>query len=106
VIGRERTERLFGFRFRMEIYVPRAARRYGYYVLPVLHGDRLVGRVDPAMDRPRRRLLVHVVHAEPDAPASAGPALATALHELAAFLGAEEVELRQPPPPVWRTALR
>jgi uncharacterized protein len=106
VIGRERTERLFGFRFRMEIYVPRAARRYGYYVLPVLHGDRLVGRVDPAMDRPRRRLLVHAVHAEPDAPASAGPPLATALHELAAFLGAEEVELRQPPPPVWRTALR
>jgi uncharacterized protein len=106
VIGRERTERLFGFRFRMEIYVPKAARRYGYYVLPVLHGDRLVGRVDPAMDRPRRRLLVHAVHAEPDAPASAGPALATALHELAAFLGAEEVELRQPPPPVWRTALR
>ena len=105
VIGRERTERLFGFRFRMEIYVPEAARRYGYYVLPVLHGDRLVGRVDPAMDRRRGRLLVHAVHAEPDAPASAGPALAAALHELAAFLGAEEVELRQPPPPVWRSAL-
>jgi len=106
VIGRERTERLFRFRFRMEIYVPKAARRYGYYVLPVLHGDRLVGRVDPAMDRRRGRLLVHAVHAEPDAPASAGPALAAALRELAAFLGAEEVELRQPPPPVWRTALR
>ncbi len=105
VIGRERTERLFGFRFRMEIYVPKAARQYGYYVLPVLHGARLVGRVDPAMDRRRERLLVHAVHAEPDAPAAAGPALAAALHELAAFLDAEEVELRQPPPPVWRSAL-
>jgi uncharacterized protein len=105
VIGRERTERLFGFRYRMEIYVPRAARRYGYYVLPVLHGDRLVGRVDPAMDRRQGRLLVHAVHAEPDAPAEAGPALAGALHDLAAFLGAGEVELRQPPPPVWRTSL-
>jgi uncharacterized protein len=105
IIGRERTERLFGFRFRMEIYVPRAARQYGYYVLPVLHGDRLVGRVDPAMDRRRGRLLVHAVHAEPDAPAAAGPALAAALQELAAFLGADQVELRQPPPPVWRSAL-
>ena len=105
IIGRERTERLFGFRFRMEIYVPKAARRYGYYVLPLLHGDRLVGRVDPAMDRRTGRLLVHAVHAEPDAPAAAGPALAAALGELAAFLGADQVELRQPPPPVWRTAL-
>jgi uncharacterized protein YcaQ len=105
VIGRERTERLFGFRFRVEIYVPKAARRYGYYVLPVLHGDRLVGRVDPAMDRRRRRLLVHAVHAEPDAPAAAGPALAAALHDLGGFLGADEIELRQPSPPIWRTAL-
>jgi uncharacterized protein len=105
IIGRERTERLFGFRFRMEIYVPKPARRYGYYVLPLLHGDRLVGRVDPAFDRRTGRLLVHAVHAEPDAPAAAGPALATALQELAAFLGAEQVELRRPPPAVWRGAL-
>jgi uncharacterized protein YcaQ len=104
IIGRERTERLFGFRFRMETYVPKQARQYGYYVLPVLHGDRLVGRVDPAMDRRTGRLLVHAVHAEPDAPAAAGPALAAALHELARFLGADRVELREPPPPVWRRA--
>jgi uncharacterized protein YcaQ len=88
----------------MEIYVPRAARRYGYYVLPVLHGDRLVGRVDPALDRGRGRLVVHAVHAEPGAPAAAGPAVAVALADLAGWLGADRVELRQPPPQVWRRA--
>jgi uncharacterized protein YcaQ len=102
LIDRERTERLFGFHFRMEIYVPKAARRYGYYVLPILSGDRLVGRVDPAMDRARNRLVVHAVHAEPDAPGSAAPAVAAALEDLAAFLGADGVDLRQPPPRVWR----
>jgi uncharacterized protein len=104
IIDRERTERLFGFRYRMEIYVPRAARRYGYYVLPVLHGDRFVGRVDPAMDRRRGRLVVNAVHPEPGAPAEAGATVATAVKELASFLGADGVELRQPPPKVWRGA--
>jgi hypothetical protein len=104
IIDRERTERLFGFRYRMEIYVPRAARRYGYYVLPVLHGDRFVGRVDPAMDRRRGRLVVNAVHPEPGAPAGSGAAVAAALKELAAFLGADGVELRQHPPKVWRGA--
>jgi uncharacterized protein len=103
IINRERTERLFGFSFRMEIYVPKAARRYGYYVLPILHGDRLIGRVDPALDRATGRLVVHAIHPEPDAPASAGPAVATALQELAGFVGATGLDLRQPPPEVWRT---
>jgi uncharacterized protein len=102
LINRERTERLFDFRFRLEIYVPKAARQHGYYVLPVLHGDRLIGRVDPALDRKRGRLIVHAVHAEPDAPASAGPAVAAALQDLAAWLGADGIDLGQPPPQVWR----
>jgi uncharacterized protein len=104
IIDRERTERLFGFSFRLEIYVPKAARRHGYYVLPVLHGDRFVGRVDPALDRGTGRLVVHAVHAEPGAPASAGPAVAAALQELAGWLGAGGVDLRRPPPEVWRAA--
>jgi uncharacterized protein YcaQ len=103
LIDRERTERLFGFHFRMEIYVPKAARRYGYYVLPILHGDQLVGRLDPAFDRASGRLVVNAIHPEPDAPASAGAAVATALQELAAFLGATGIDLGQPPPGVWRT---
>ena len=105
LINRERTERLFGFHYRMEIYVPKAARRYGYYVLPILHGDRLVGRVDPAMDRRSGRLVVHALHAEPDAPEAAGPAVAAALQDLASFLGADGIDLRQKAPQVWRSAV-
>jgi uncharacterized protein len=105
LINRERTERLFGFHYRMEIYVPKAARRYGYYVLPILHGDRLVGRVDPAMDRRSGRLVVHALHAEPDAPEAAGPAVAAALQDLASFLGADGIDLRQKAPQVWRSAI-
>ena len=105
LINRERTERLFSFHYRMEIYVPKAARRYGYYVLPILHGDRLVGRVDPAMDRRSGRLVVHALHAEPDAPEAAGPAVAAALQDLASFLGADGIDLRQKAPQVWRSAV-
>ena len=108
IIERDRTEQLFGFNFRMEIYVPKGKRQYGYYVLPILSGDRLIGRADPAMDRKRGVLVVHAVHAELDAPLtrSTGRAVARAIEDLAGFLGAREIEYRATMPERWRAALR
>ena len=56
VHDRDRAEALFGFRYRLEMYVPPAKREYGYYVLPLLVGDRLVGRAEPRFDRKTRKL--------------------------------------------------
>ena len=68
VSDRDHTEQLFGFRFRLEIYVPKAKREFGYFVLPILHGDRLIGRVDPRFDRATGVLNVNAVYAEEGAP--------------------------------------
>jgi uncharacterized protein YcaQ len=82
VHDRDRAEALFGFRYRLEMYVPKAKREYGYYVLPILVGDRLVGRVEPRFDRKTRRL--EVLGAWGDT-----ARLDEALADLATFLGAE-----------------
>ena len=85
---RERTERLFGFRYKLEIYVPKAKREHGYFVLPILHGDRLVGRIDPEYDRAKRRLRVNATYWEPGASREAKAAGKRAIGELEAFLQA------------------
>jgi hypothetical protein len=93
IINRARTEQLFGFRYRMEIYVPRAQRRYGYFAMPVLSGDRLVARVDPRFDRDQGTLWINALHAEPGlrlTPASRA-AVVQAIEDLARFLGASRV---------------
>jgi hypothetical protein len=88
---RERALALFGFAYRFELYVSAARREYGPYTLAVLHGDRLTGRVDAALDRRRHVLEVRGTWEEAGAPRSAQAATRRAVEELASWLGTEQV---------------
>jgi hypothetical protein len=87
--NRDRTEALWGFRYRIEIYVPKHKREYGYFVLPILHGDRLVGRIDPVFDRKAGVLRVNNVFWEPG---QREVSLTKPLRSLARFVGADSIE--------------
>jgi len=106
IINRKRTSRMFGFDYTMEIYVPAAKRRYGYFAMPVLHEDRLVARVDPAMNRDIERLSIGRVSVEPGCD---DPHVARATREaiagLAAFLGARGIDYDGEVPARWRRVL-
>ncbi len=103
-----RTERLFGFHYVREQFLPKEKRRYGTYVLPILWGDRLIGRIDPRADREHGRLVVNAVHAEPEVPRDreVGARIGEAIADLADFCGLDEVEYPAKVPAPWRTALR
>jgi uncharacterized protein len=98
ICDRDRTERLWGFTYRNEIYVPKHKRRYGSYVMPVLAGERLVGRVAPRMDRRRGELVIEGMFAEEPADPGSWPegslppgSVAAAIGSLAAFAGGGSV---------------
>ena len=91
---RARTERLFDFRYRLEIYTPQHKRVYGYYVLPFLYDERLRARVDLRAERSRGCLALHALHVEPLGLDEAGrTALALSLKKLAAWLGLAQIAL-------------
>jgi hypothetical protein len=93
ICDRKRTEQLWDFYFRLEIYTPKHKRQYGYFVLPVLHGDRLIGRIDPAFDRTHKRLHIHAQHWEPGVKRTKTleKSVNGAIESLAGWLGAREI---------------
>lgn len=106
--GQRRGNTVFGFNYVREQFLPKEKRRYGTYVLPIVHGENLVGRVDPRLDKVRRRLIVNAVHAEAGAPRTkeAAASIGAEIERLARFVGAEEVEYSSKVPDFWRSALR
>ena len=90
---RPRAERLFGFRYRLEIYTPAEKRVHGYYVLPFLHRERLQARADLKADRQAGVLRVHAVHPEPHPDEDWRPALLGQLEQMAGWLGLRDIAL-------------
>jgi uncharacterized protein YcaQ len=118
---RDRTRRLFGFDYTLEVYTPGHKRVHGYYSLPIFHDGQLVGRLDPKTHRAERRLEVRAVHFEPwfakgDRPPAASwgaidqdaalTGVGEALRSLATFVGAEDVTLGRVTPAALAPALR
>ena len=103
---RARTRLMFGFDYKMEIYVPAADRQYGYYAMPVLHEDRLVARVDPVFDRKAKRLSIHALSVEPGCEdATVARSTRDAIAQLGTFVGASAIDYDGRVPSRWRRAL-
>jgi hypothetical protein len=105
---RSRAEELFDFHYRWEVYTPAPKRRYGYYVLPVLWGDRFVARFDAKLDRPNRTLRVLGLWLEDEAldrDASFAEAMAKGMARFLTFLGAEQIDVAAVVPPRLRARL-
>ena len=92
VYDRRRAEELFEFEYSLEMYKPAAKRRWGYYALPVLHDDRLVGKVDAAADRKGSVLRVHAIHEDVKFTPTVRKAVQAELEDLASWLGLGAVE--------------
>jgi uncharacterized protein len=91
VYDRARTQELFDFEYTLEMYKPAAKRRWGYFALPVLHGDRLVGKIDAAADRKASLLRVYAVHEDVRFTRQMTKAVQAELDDLATWLGLDAV---------------
>ncbi len=107
ICERTRTRLLFNFHYAIEIYTPSHKRKFGYYVLPILYGDKLIGRIDPLMDRKKETLQIKAVHVEPKAPKdkAVGQLLQEVIAEFSEFLGAKQVVYSRRVPIFWRNSL-
>jgi uncharacterized protein len=94
VHDRERALALFDFEYTLEMYKPKQQRRWGYFALPVLHGDQLVGKVDATADRKRSVLDVHAIHEDVKFTRAIAKAVHGELEALASWLGCEAVDLQ------------
>lgn len=107
IADRQRTGRLFSFDFRAELPMPKGRRRASSFVMPILHGDRLIGRVAPRFDRATGALTIEALQLEPNVPRTAAMARVVrgALDELAVFLGADRVTIEAAVPERWRRTM-
>jgi uncharacterized protein len=103
-----RLKSMFGFEYAREQFLPKEKRKFGTYVLPIIWGDRFIGRVDPAIDKRKETLIIHSVHAEPGAPRDKEVAseIGETIERLAGFLGAKEVQYSAHVPGFWKSSLR
>ena len=94
---RDRDEMLWDFFYRIEVYTPKAKRIYGYYVMPILHGCELIGRIDPKVDRKKKRLIFNNLHLERGVKLNGAlyRGLIRAIEEFMAFHGCDSFELVQ-----------
>jgi hypothetical protein len=97
---RQRLSDLFDFDYRVEMYTPAAQRQYGYYVLPILHRGRLVGRLDPKADRKAGTLIIRAIYLEPGQTITGELVsnLVTALREFMVFHGSEDLQIERSSP--------
>jgi uncharacterized protein len=98
--SRERIEAFFDFDYKWEIYTPQSKRRYGPYAMPILYGDQFIGRLDPLLDRKENKLIVRLLHFEPEIKmtTSLNTKLQAALKEFAHFHNVQDVEIQKTEP--------
>ncbi len=108
ICGRQRTNRVFGFDYNHEMFLPEHKRKYGYYVLCILWGEQLIGRIDLRLEKSKERLMINSVHAEPGAPTDKVVAskIGERIEQLGDFLGAKEVVYTARVTKAWKNSLR